>query len=227
MLILTFASLTATADTVTVTGLGNGHGWNDGADYTGYVTVAFDGIRYPGLCIDALHGTTGSSWDALYIPLTDGASIAGVMSAYFGVSDAAVYLPKLYADMAGYAMLSGIGNDETVNNDIQHAVWAQFDAGTYADTGILSAFSNQHPPIDPEQFGLIVDAHYANGDHLEQAFLVDPQPPAAQQFFVTDSQSATPEPASFIMVGTTLIVIGALLRKPRPPNRARNSMAQA
>jgi hypothetical protein len=95
-------------------------------------------------------------------------------------------------------MLSGIGAEETTNNDIQHAVWAQFDPGNYGDTGVLATFSSEHPPIDPTRFGLVVDANYAIGNHLEQAFLVDPQQPALQQFFVTDPQSPAPEPASLM-----------------------------
>ncbi|HEV3200860.1 MAG TPA: PEP-CTERM sorting domain-containing protein [Bryobacteraceae bacterium] len=222
ILIFTFASLTATADTITLKDLGNDQGWSDGSSYTGYVTIGFGGSQYPGLCIDALHETIGDSWDALYIPLTDSAGVAGVMSAYFEVTDPSVYLPKLYADMAGYAMLSNIGADESLNNAIQHVVWAQFDPGSYTDTGILSAFSTGHPPIDTTQFGLIVDAGYATGGRrLEQAFLVNPHPPALQDFFV-DPQSPTPEPASVILVGTTLIAVAALLRKRRARSTQRD-----
>src|ERR1017187_4430763 len=54
----------ATAGEVLFSGLGNGYGWNDGAYYTGYVTLGFDGKDYAGLCVDALHDTYGNSWDA-------------------------------------------------------------------------------------------------------------------------------------------------------------------
>ncbi|MBZ5619589.1 MAG: PEP-CTERM sorting domain-containing protein [Acidobacteriia bacterium] len=202
ILVLTFASMSASADTVTITGLGNGHGWNDGHYYTGYVTLDFDGKVFPGLCIDALHETTKDSWDALYIPLTDAADVAAVMSVYFGIDDTAVYSPKLFADMAGFAMLSGIGSDKTANDNIQHDVWAQFAPLKYTDSGILSDYINGHAAMDPAQFGLIVDARYANGGDLQQAFLVD-------------SPTPTPEPASVFMVGTALVAISTLLRKRR------------
>src|ERR1022692_1856729 len=90
-LILLAGSLDAPAETVTLSGLGNGNGWNDGAYYTGYVTLDFNGTNYAALCIDslhkaaldfngtnyaalcidALHETYGNSWDAVYVPLSD------------------------------------------------------------------------------------------------------------------------------------------------------------
>jgi hypothetical protein len=215
MLILTFAALTASAGPVSISGLGNGQGWNDGSYYTGYVTLGFDGTPYPGLCIDALHEATGDSWDALYIPLTNTAAVTNVMRAYFGVTDPSVFLPKLYADMAGYAMLSGIGSNQTANTDIQHSVWAQFAPG-YTDSGILTSYANEHPALDVGQFGLIADSGYATGGRLEQLFLVDPQPASLQHYFVVDPlNTPTPEPASDIMVGASLILICALLRTRR------------
>lgn len=212
ILIFVLASLTATAGTVTLSGLGNGQGWNDGSYYTGYVTLGFDDTSYSGLCIDALHETRGDSWEALYIPLTDTATVTNVMLAYFGTSDSTVYLPKLYLDMAGYTMLSTIGTDKVSNDDIQHSVWAQFDPGRYTDTGILSTFANDNPPLDPSMFALIVDAGYASGSDLEQVFLVE-QPSSHHLVIVP-----TPEPASGVTLSAAMMImamLGILHRKRR------------
>ena len=54
ILTVTMAAVAAHADgiqgAVTLTGLGNGQGWNDGSYYTGYVTLDFAGTAYTGLC---------------------------------------------------------------------------------------------------------------------------------------------------------------------------------
>ena len=196
-----------------MSGLGNGQGWNDGSYYTGYLTLNFEDTDYRAICIDALHPTAGYSWDGMYIPITDFTTTGTALGVYFGITDAAVYLPKLYADMAGYAMLNGIGPDRAANNDIQHAVWAQFDSAHYTDSGLLSAFAQSHPPVDPEQFGLIVDADYLHSAHPEQMFLVNMQPPSHQTYFVDIPGSPAPEPGSGMLVGIAFVGIGIALRR--------------
>jgi len=42
---------------VTLAGVGNGQGWNDGHAYVGYVTLRLNGTDYTALCVDALHET--------------------------------------------------------------------------------------------------------------------------------------------------------------------------
>ena len=215
-LLLAAGSLTAAADPLVMSGLGNGLGWNDGSYYTGYVTLTFDGGNYAALCVDALHDTFGNSWNAVYIPLTDAADLAKVMQAYFSITDPAIYLPKLYADVIGWAELSA-GVAETVNNNIQHSVWAQFDPSQYADTSQLYQLAQiaapngygsiPNPtggqiPINLDKFGLLVDANDANGGQLEQAFLIDGPP-------------ETPEPASLALAGAGLGGLALLLFRRR------------
>jgi len=198
---LTVGAFGASADTVTISGLGNGQGWTDGAYYTGYLTLSMDGTDYVGLCIDPLHETTGVSWNAVYIPMTDTADIAGAMAAYFGLSDPATYLPVLYAGATGFNMLASVGTDEAANNDIQHAVWDEIAPGTYADNGVLLTASG--PPGNFLSFGLIVDANYQTGQGLEQAFLV-----AGESTNVIGEDQA-PEPGALTIVGIGLLVLGA------------------
>jgi len=186
-------SWTASAGTLQMSGLGDGQGWNDGSYYTGYVTLRYQGIDYAALCIDALHETVGTMWDALYIPLTDTADLSVAMQDYFGISDPAVYLPKLYADMTGWEQLSAVDLTEPENNTIQHDVWAQFDPGAFTDTGLAQLVQSDPPNIN--DFGLLVGANYASGGTLEQAFLVDPE------------ADETPEPASLALAGAGLALL--------------------
>jgi len=200
-LILLIGSIGAAAETVDFSGLGNGKGWNDGAYYTGYVTLRFQGTNYAALCIDALHETRGTSWNAIYVPLSDTVGISSVMQAYFGTSDPAVYLPRLSSDASGYLMLRGVGEDVTANNEIQHNVWAQFAPDRFDDTCLLRPYSGSM-----DTFGLIVDANYAHGGTLEQAFLVDSP---------SGGRAEAPEPASALLIGTALVGISLLLKRRR------------
>ena len=215
--ILIAGAFAATAGEVLFSGLGNGYGWNDGAYYTGYVTLGFDGKDYAGLCVDALHDTYGNSWDAVYVPLTDAADLTAVMQAYFNITDPSVYMPKLIADMTGWAELSDVGSNETANNNIQHDVWAQFAPGAYTDTdqlfqlaqtvapngyGSIPSHAGGQIPINLNEFGLLVDANYAQGGQLEQAFLVDGRP-------------TVPEPSSLLLAGTALLGLVLLWSRSR------------
>ena len=212
-------SWTAAADPLVMSGLGNGQGWNDGAYYTGYVTMAFQSKNYAALCVDALHETFANSWEAAYIPLTDTADLAVVMKNYFGITNPAVYLPKLYADITGWLELSVVGSDETANNNIQHSVWSQFAPDDYTDTDMLyelaqvvapngyGALPNPNGgqiPINLNNFGLLVDANYASGGQLEQAFLIDGPP-----------TSGTPEPTSLALATAGLAGLALLLYRRR------------
>jgi len=200
----------ASADPVALSGLGNGQGWNDGSYFTGYVTLTLDGADYRGLCIDALHDTIGTSWNAVYIALTD-PRVAGVMQAYFGITDPAVYQPKLNTDTVGYALLSTIASDVAENNLIQHQVWAQFAPDRYTDTGILESEAD-FLSVDPTDFGLIVDANYLQGGTLEQAFLVDPQPVDLQDFPVN---SPVPDVGTGVTAGSAWMGLALWRRRRR------------
>jgi len=163
-----------TSGPVTLSGLGNGQGWNDGSAYTGYVTLSFNGTDYAGLCIDALHeAAPNSTWDALYVPLSDTATLNAVLASYFPNTPSSAYTTKLYADMVGFLMMAGAGQASTIN--LQHEVWGQLDPADYDGsslaTSALAAISNgsftdshgNQVAFNSANFGLIVDANYAKG----------------------------------------------------------------
>src|SRR5271157_3135680 len=195
ILTLTIAALAARAGTmqgpVTLTGLGNGQGWNDGSYYTGYVTLTFDGTDYTGLCVDALHDASpNSTWDAVYVPLSD-PSIDAVLAAYFPNTSPSLYTGLLQADVLAFLELAGANESTSVS--LQHEVWGQFDPAAYSGMALEAQAAGQ--TVNMANYGLIVDAGYASGGSgLEQAFLVDP--------------SSVPEPSPAVLIGLGLVALG-------------------
>jgi hypothetical protein len=212
ILTLTIAAMdahaTATEGPVTLTGLGNGQGWNDGSYYTGYVTLTFNGTDYTGLCIDALHDASpNSTWEAIYVPLSD-PSINAVLAAYFPNIPPSLYTSLLQADVLAFLDLAGA--NEATSVSLQHEVWGQFDPAAYSGADLAAQAAEQ--TVDTADFGLIVDTSYSSGgSELEQAFLVDP-PPA-------------PEPAPAVLIGLGLVALG-LTRWLRPRPRLRQCRAE-
>ena len=201
ILTLMIVAVAGRADTlpgpVTLTGLGNGQGWNDGSDYTGYVTLSFQGTDYTGLCMDALHDASpNSTWSAIYVSLSD-PSIDNVLAAYFPNIAPSLYTALLQADVLGYLDL--VGGNQATSVSVQHEVWGQFDPAGYNGTALAEQAAAG--AVSLANFGLIVDANYLNGGTgLEQAFLIDPSP--------------APEPSAAVLIGLGLIGLGLMRRLP-------------
>jgi len=214
ILTLTIAALAARAGTmqgpVTLTGLGNGQGWNDGSYYTGYVTLAFGGVDYLGLCIDALHDSSpNSTWEAIYVPLSD-PSLNAVLAAYFPNTSPSLYTSLLQADVLAFLGLAGANEATAVS--LQHQVWGQFDPAAYSGTALEAQAAGQ--TVNMANYGLIVDAGYASGGSgLEQAFLIDP--PSAVP------PSDVPEPSPAVLIGTGLVALGLTRWLPPLPRLRR------
>ena len=160
ILTMVIAALAAHAGTiqgpVTLTGLGNGQGWNDGSYYTGYVTLAFDGADYTGLCVDALHdASANSTWEATYIPLSD-PSINAVLAAYFPNTAPSQYSSLLQADVLAFLGLAG--GIQATSVFLQHEVWGQFDPAAYSGTALAAQAAGQ--TVNTANFALIVDSRY-------------------------------------------------------------------
>ena len=210
ILTVTMAAVAAHADgiqgAVTLTGLGNGQGWNDGSYYTGYVTLDFAGTAYTGLCVDALHDAVpNTTWDAIYVPLSDPIMDA-VLAAYFPKTSASVYASLLQADVLGFLDLAGA--NEATSTSLQYVVWGQFDPTDYNGTVLGAQAAGEN--VNLANFGLIVDANYASGGSgLEQAFLIDPPPPAV------------PEPSPAGLIGLGLVVLGLTRWLPPLPRLRR------
>ncbi|MGA3018735.1 MAG: hypothetical protein ABSF62_16565 [Bryobacteraceae bacterium] len=210
ILTLMIAALAAHAGTiqgpVTLTGLGNGQGWNDGSYYTGYVTLNFDGVDYTGLCVDALHDASpNTTWDAIYVPLSD-PSINAVLASYFPNTLPSLYTALLQADVLAFLDLAGA--NEATSVSLQHEVWGQFDPSDYNGTALAAQAAAAN--VNLTNFGLIVDVSYSSGGSgLEQAFLVDPPP------------SSVPEPSPAVLVGLGLVALGMTRWMPPLPRLRR------
>jgi hypothetical protein len=216
-LLLLAGSTAAVADDILVAGLGNGLGWNDGLNYTGYANVAFQGQNFPSLAVGIPGGAAG--WDATYVPLTDTANILDVMRTYYPGLDDSAYLPKLFAAMIGWEQLSSADLTEAASIDIQHAVWSLFDPA-YSDTiqlfqtsqtaapngfGSLNLSDGRQIQVDAGIFGLLVDANYATGSGLHELYMIDAPVPQV------------PEPASLVLGAAGLLLLAALRRGKATP----------
>lgn len=201
ILTLMIAALAAHAGTiqgpVTLTGLGNRQGWNDGSYYTGYVTLTFDGVDYTGLCVDALHDASpNTTWEAIYIPLSN-PTINAVLAAYFPNTSPSLYTSLLQADVLAFLYMAGGNQANSVS--LQHEVWGQFDPSAYSGTALAALAAGR--TVNTANYGLIVDARYASGGSgLEQAFLVDPP-------------SSVPEPSPAVLIGLGLVALGLRWRR--------------
>lgn len=199
----------AAASQITLLSVGNGTGLSDGTDSVGFATLMIDGKTYIALCIDSLHeASVGNTWSGIVSPLTDTAALTPIIHAQFGnLLTAAIFDPKLGADVVGFDMILGNPGDALVTS-VQHGVWGQFDpkfdgqalalsAASILQNGVMSLGAGGQMPVSINGFSIVTDS-----SNVTQAFIVASTPSA-------------PEPVTLGLVGAGLVLLGLLRRRGR------------
>ena len=159
---------------------------------------------YSALCVDyADESHIGDKWSA---NLTS-ASMGSASSTY--TQNVTAYAEAAY--LFGFIVQPGVTGQQRI--DIQEAVWSLTNSSYTPD----SAGASQYVTDAQQNWGSLVASGYYNnfevvsdtntGSGREQEFLIDPNGPPT-----TASFTPTPEPATFALLGGTLLLAGASRR---------------
>lgn len=187
------ACWTANATTVTFAAV---NGVDDGSYWIGPYTIKIDNYNYQAMCYDFTHeASLGQTWTAkLY-------TYSQLQKAYYAGEDN--YVENYWKAAWLFSQLLQT-NDSQVMIGIQHAVWSLFNTGTPTSGAAPWIQAANDAAVDGYP-GLDVSAVRIVNAASER--------PTVQGFLVAGYGMEAPEPGTYAMMGTTLVLLGLIYRR--------------
>jgi hypothetical protein len=182
--------ISARASTIPVTFLGANTGVNNGTDFVLPYQLNVNGTLFDATCYDIFDEvSTGETWNADELTV-DQAAATGQFS-----SD-----PDALNKYKEIGFLSQqVTNSAQDQIDLQEDVWNVFAPGRYEVTAGMQSYMN-----------LLTPSAFTTFDFSTVLFLEDANPTESSrvQSFVIDPPTSAPEPATVVLIGSGVLLIG-------------------